>query len=219
MSLLELKNLTKTYPGDKPVLENLNLQLEVGERVALLGESGSGKSTLLQICGLLDNLTSGDLVIDGLLCNLLSNDEKTRIRREKIGFVYQFHHLLNEFNLLENLVIPQVISGAKESFARNKAISLLSKVALSDKQNALPHELSGGEKQRIAILRSIINNPKIILADEPTGNLDHDNAQKAFALLENLALEGKSALILATHSYDIASRCSRIITIEGGKIL
>jgi lipoprotein-releasing system ATP-binding protein len=219
MSLVELKNLTKSYPGDKPVLENLNLQLRVGERVALLGESGSGKSTLLQVCGLLDNATGGEIIIDGISCNFLSDNEKTRIRREKIGFVYQFHHLLSEFNLLDNLVIPQIVAGEKESTAKDKALNLLSKVALMHKKNSLPHEISGGEKQRIAILRSIINDPKIILADEPTGNLDHDNAKQAFSLLESLALEGDSTLILATHSHDIASLCSRIITIEGGKIL
>jgi len=219
MSLLEVVNLSKSYQEDKAILDNVNFKVDFGETVALLGESGSGKSTLLQICGLLDNSTGGNLFIDGRACFGLSDQEKTTIRRQKIGFVYQFHHLLSEFNLLDNLVIPQLIAGATTQSAREKAHSLLAKVGLSDKNYAFPSELSGGQKQRVAIVRSIVNNPLIILADEPTGNLDEKNATKAFDLLGQLVLEGKAALIVATHSSKIAALCSRKIEIRDGQIV
>jgi lipoprotein-releasing system ATP-binding protein len=219
MSLLEVVNLHKSFNGEQDVLKGATFKVESGEKIALLGESGSGKSTLLQICGLLDKSTSGDLLIEGRNCINLSDKDRTLLRRKKIGFIYQFHHLLSEFNLLENLIIPQLIAGVTKESAQDKSLYLLEKLGLSEKKFAFPSEISGGQKQRIAIIRSIINNPAIILADEPTGNLDEENAEKAFELLENMVTTTRAALIIATHSSKIAASCTRTLLIKGGIIV
>lgn len=216
--VLRANNIKKGFADvDKGlVLNGVDLSVKTHESVAIVGKSGSGKSTFLQICGLLDNPSSGSITIDGVDSAKLSDDRKTLIRRNKIGFIYQFHHLLSEFSVMENLVIPQLICGTDETSARQKAIDFLEKFGLINKKNSFIHQLSGGERQRVAIIRSIINNPKLILADEPTGNLDNANAQVAFDLLQNVLLHSNAAMVIATHSIEIAKMCSRVMLLENG---
>jgi lipoprotein-releasing system ATP-binding protein len=216
--VLKTNNIKKGFADvDKGlVLKGIDLFVKPQESIAIVGKSGSGKSTLLQICGLLDTPSSGHITIDGTDSRKLSDDEKTLIRRNKIGFVYQFHHLLSEFSVIENLVIPQLICDAHEEEARQKATDFLQKFDLVSKKDSFIHQLSGGEKQRVAIIRSVVNNPKLILADEPTGNLDNTNAQIAFDLLQNVLLHSNAAMVIATHSMEIAKMCSRVMLLENG---
>ncbi len=216
--VLRANNIKKGFADvDKGlVLNSIDLSVKPRESIAIVGKSGSGKSTFLQICGLLDTPSSGNITVDGVDCAKLSDDEKTLIRRNKIGFVYQFHHLLSEFSVMENLVIPQLICGIDEENARQKAKDFLEKFTLINKKDSFIHQLSGGERQRVAIIRSIINDPKLILADEPTGNLDNTNAQVAFDLLQNVLLHSNTAMVIATHSMEIAKMCSRVMSLENG---
>jgi lipoprotein-releasing system ATP-binding protein len=216
--VLRANNIKKGFADvDKGlVLNSIDLSVKPRESIAIVGKSGSGKSTFLQICGLLDTPSSGNITVDGVDCAKLSDDEKTLIRRNKIGFVYQFHHLLSEFSVMENLVIPQLICGIDEENARQKAKDFLEKFTLINKKDSFIHQLSGGERQRVAIIRSIINDPKLILADEPTGNLDNANAQVAFDLLQNVLLHSNAAMVIATHSMEIAKMCSRVMSLENG---
>jgi lipoprotein-releasing system ATP-binding protein len=216
--VLRANNIKKGFADvDKGlVLNGIDLSVKPQESIAIVGKSGSGKSTFLQICGLLDTPSSGNITIDGVDCAKLSDDEKTLIRRNKIGFVYQFHHLLSEFSVMENLVIPQLIRGIDEENARQKAKDFLEKFTLINKKDSFIHQLSGGERQRVAIIRSIINDPKLILADEPTGNLDNTNAQVAFDLLQNVLFHSNAAMVIATHSMEIAKMCSRVMSLENG---
>lgn len=216
--VLRANNIKKGFADvDKGlVLNGIDLSVKPKESVAIVGKSGSGKSTFLQICGLLDAPSSGSITIDGVDSAKLSDDNKTLIRRNKIGFVYQFHHLLSEFSAIENLIIPQLICGTDEIKAVQKATDFLEKFDLYSKKNSFVHQLSGGERQRIAIIRSIINDPKLILADEPTGNLDNANAQVAFDLLQNVLLHSNAAMLIATHSMEIAKMCSRVLSMENG---
>ena len=215
---LQIKNIKKHFNETDTsfILDGISLDVKYGESIAVVGKSGSGKSTFLQICGLLDEPTEGQINIDGAVCNNASDNFKTSIRREKIGFVYQFHHLLSEFNVMENLVIPQLIYGKDKKDAEHRAIEYLEKFNLMNKQESLIHHLSGGEKQRIAIIRSIINQPKIIFADEPTGNLDNTNAMVAFDLLNAVLKHSNAAMIIATHSLELAHKCSKVMMLENG---
>lgn len=216
MLVLEATGIKKQFEDTVVILNDLDLQVSSREIVAILGRSGSGKSTLLQICGLLDNPDSGQLKIAGEDCLTASDYHKTLIRRRKIGFVYQFHHLLSEFNVIENLIIPQLVAGVSAKEATNHALHYLERFDLIAKQTMQAHQLSGGERQRVAIIRSIINKPQVIIADEPTGNLDGLNAALAFKLLKEAVLDCGAGAIIATHNLELAAMCSRVMSLENG---
>ena len=219
--ILILNNASKSYQEGKittHILKNINLNLAKGEVLALLGASGSGKSTLLNIIGLLDNLNSGSLTIDGTVCNNLNEKQGSEIRKNKLGFVFQFHHLLVDFTSLENVMMPALIKKEKQSSIKEKAIYLLEAVGLKRKINKYPSELSGGEKQRVAIARAIINNPVLILADEPTGNLDSELSLEVCDLIINLVKQHNSAAIIATHDLQIANKIGQKIFLKDGII-
>lgn len=216
MPILQATAISKSW-GDIEVLKKVSLSISLGESVAIVGKSGSGKSTFLQICGLLDIQNSGKVIIDGEDTTEVSDHLRTIIRRNKIGFVYQFHHLLSEFNVIENLVIPQLICGNNQELAKENAMIYLDKFDLLDKKDSPVQELSGGQKQRVAIIRAIINNPKLIIADEPTGNLDNDNAILVFKLLQEVVSNSSTGMIIATHSLELANLCSRVILLDHGQ--
>ena len=220
--VLELRNVSRSFTQGRQELHVLNgadLKIERGEMVALIGPSGSGKSTLLQIAGLLEPPNKGEVLVDGLEIEHNDDNHRTALRRSHFVFVYQFHHLLPDFTALENLILPQLISGQKRHEAKNKALFMLDRVGLKERVNHFPSELSGGEQQRVAIARALINDPGFLLADEPTGNLDPHTADRVFdILLETARTAGLGALI-ATHDYDLAKRMDRRLKIEDGKIL
>ena len=219
--ILKLKNINKTFiePRRKIVeLNSVNLNLTQGQCVGLLGPSGSGKSTLLQIAGLLDSPTNGEIFINGIKCNSLSHEKKNNIRKNHIGFVYQNFYLLDTFSALENVIIPQLINGINFIDAKKRAIKLLSDIGLSKRINNKPRELSGGEKQRVAILRAVANKPKIILADEPTGNLDKKNSENVIKIILNLVKFYKISIIIATHNISLIKRFDKIIKLSEGKV-
>ena len=201
------------------VLRGAELAVWAGQSVALIGPSGAGKSTLLHIAGLLEHPDSGEVYIDGSSTTHLSDIARTRIRRTEIGFVYQFHHLLPEFSALENVVLPQMIRGLSRREARARASELLSYLGLKDRLTHRPAELSGGEQQRVAIARAVANAPRILLADEPTGNLDVHTADHVFATLNQLVRASGLAAIIATHNMDIAAQMDRRVTIRDGLIV
>jgi lipoprotein-releasing system ATP-binding protein len=221
VAALELKDVTRTFTQGRETLEVLrgaDMTVNAGEIVALVGPSGSGKSTLLQICGLLEKPTSGDVSIGGIPCGQLADDKRTALRRDHIGFVYQYHHLLPEFSAEENVVIPQMIAGQSRKTARGRAQDLLEKMGLKDRTGHRPGQLSGGEQQRVAICRALANGPKLLLADEPTGNLDPHTSDRVFqALLELVRGEGLAALI-ATHNPELARRMDRRVTPREGRM-
>ena len=221
--IFEMQNIRKTYNEGKSnqvnVLTRANLILETGEIVALVAPSGAGKSTLLHIAGLLDTPDDGNILLNGETLSLKSDERRTTIRRQDIGFVYQFHHLLSEFTAAENVVLPQMADGVRRKNAFKRAAILLSKVGLEKRANHRPAELSGGEQQRVAFCRALANKPSLLLADEPTGNLDQNTSNRVFEnLLEIVRDTGLSALI-ATHNPVIAERMDRIISIRQGKIV
>lgn len=198
------------------VLRDVNLAVQPGEIVALLGPSGSGKSTLLQAVGLLEGGFEGSIRIAGREASALDDDGRTALRRDTLGFVYQFHHLLPDFNALENVLLPQIIHGADETSARGRATELLGKLGLSQRLEHRPAKLSGGEQQRVAVARALANRPPLVLADEPTGNLDEATADRVFA--EFLALvrgEGSAALV-ATHNERLAAKMDRVVRLHEG---
>ncbi len=201
------------------VLRGAELAVWAGQSVALIGPSGAGKSTLLHIAGLLEHPDSGEVYIDGSSTTHLSDIARTRIRRTEIGFVYQFHHLLPEFSALENVVLPQMIRGLSRREARARASELLSYLELKDRLTHRPAELSGGEQQRVAIARAVANAPRILLADEPTGNLDVHTADHVFSTLNQLVRASGLAAIIATHNMDIAAQMDRRVTIRDGLIV
>ena len=220
--VLQIKGLRQTFTqGDVSleVLRDANLEVRSGEIVALVGPSGSGKSTLLQIAGLLEKAQKGDVVIEGTVVNGLRDNARTRIRRHGLGFVYQYHHLLAEFSARENIVLPQMIAGVPRAAAQMKADALLTAMGLSDRATHRPARLSGGEQQRVAIARALANNPRLILADEPTGNLDPSTADFVFSLLVALVKKSDVAALIATHNRDLASKMDRIVKLEGGMLL
>ena len=221
-ALLELKDLKKSYNQNKSnqidVLLGANLLLKKGEVVALTAPSGAGKSTLLHIAGLLDQADTGDVLVAGQNLAGVSDRRRTIIRRRDIGFIYQFHHLLPEFSAAENIMLPQMADGQRKSAAKTRALHLLEAVGLLNRAQHRPAELSGGEQQRVAFCRALANNPKLLLADEPTGNLDQATSEQVFdALLSIVRQTGLSALI-ATHNPALASRMDRTITLEQGRL-
>jgi len=219
---LQLRGVERTYregAGGLTVLSGANLQLFAGEMVALVAPSGAGKSTLLQIAGLLEHPDKGDVVISGYATGKLSDQERTRLRRLHIGFVYQFHHLLPEFTAQENLMMPQLIRGIPKKEAAHRAMQLLAYMRVKERATHRPSEMSGGEQQRVAIARAVANGPRVLLADEPTGNLDPTTAGFVFDGLTRLVRASKLACLIATHNHDLAARMDRVITLEGGKVL
>lgn len=217
--ILELINLKKNYcQGDNnlEVLKGINFSLYPGELVALVGSSGAGKSTLLQITGLLDTPSSGEVILDGCDCSNATDDQRTKWRQKSLGFIYQFHNLLPEFTALENVAMPMLVAGYAFDQARSRAKILLESMNLGHRMDHRPTKMSGGEQQRVAIVRALANQPKILLADEPTGNLDPDTAEQVFQELVAIARQTKLGSIVATHNMDLAKRMDRIIKIDHG---
>ena len=220
--VLELASIKKSFSKGSSnkieVLKGVDLQLFPGEIVALVGPSGAGRSTLLQIAGLLDKPLSGKIFIDGQEIQSKSDNQLTMIRRREIGFVYQFHHLLPEFSSRENIDLPQLSNGVPSKDAQRRSNELLDLVNLSNRSNHRPAELSGGEQQRIAICRALANKPKIILADEPTGNLDQNTTLSVFESLLKIVKKTNLAALIATHNLDLAKRMDRVVELIDGKI-
>ena len=217
--IISLKNITKTFKGlDAPVLNDLNLQLNKSENIAISGVSGSGKSTLLHLMAGLDFPNSGSIQLNNENIGNLSQNDLSIMRNQLIGFIYQSHHLLPDFSALENVVMPLLIRGGKYQSNHNKAIKILKKLGLSNRLDHYPHQLSGGERQRVAIGRALINEPQIILADEPTGNLDRSNAKVVFDLFINLAKEYGSTIVLVTHDPELARKMKKIYHLSAGKL-
>jgi lipoprotein-releasing system ATP-binding protein len=220
--VLFLHNIERRYHQGNATLEILNgaeLAVWPGQSVALVGPSGAGKSTLLHVAGLLEHPNGGDVFIDGVGTSNLADAERTHIRRTEIGFVYQFHHLLPEFSAMENVMLPQMIRGLSSREARNRAVEILCYLGLKERLEHRPAELSGGENQRVAIARAVANAPRILLADEPTGNLDPHTAEHVFSALSQLVRASGLAAIVATHNMDIAGRMDRRVTIKDGRVV
>jgi lipoprotein-releasing system ATP-binding protein len=221
-SALRLENVTRRYKegaGELEVFSGLNLELQPGEVVALVGPSGAGKSSLLHMAGLLETPTSGEIYVEGVAASKLPEAERTRIRRDRIGFVYQAHHLLPEFDALENVMMPQMIAGKSKVEAAAEATRILTTMGLAQRLTHRPAQLSGGEQQRVAIARALANRPKILLADEPTGNLDPRTSGGVFdALIAITREQGLSALI-ATHNFELAARMDRALLLHQGKLV
>jgi lipoprotein-releasing system ATP-binding protein len=193
--------------------------LRPGETVALVGPSGAGKSTLLHIAGLLERPDAGEVMIDGRACGRMSDSERTEIRRGHLGFVYQFHHLLPEFSALENVMLPQMIAGVARGKARERARHLLSLVGLGPRESHRPARLSGGEQQRVAIVRALANEPRVLLGDEPTGNLDQHTAEDVMRVLIEVVRTAGLAALIATHNLDLARRLDRVVGLEEGRLV
>ncbi|NCO03282.1 MAG: ABC transporter ATP-binding protein [Alphaproteobacteria bacterium] len=220
--LLQTKDITRVFKqgGESlTVLNNVEVQIKSGEMVALVGPSGSGKSTFLQTVGLLDRPTSGQLIINGEDIAKASDEKRTQMRRDYLGFVYQFHYLLPEFSALENVVIPQMIAGVKRKDAMVQAEEMLTKLGLSHRLSHRPATLSGGEQQRVAIARALANKPMLLLADEPTGNLDPETSESVFEILIDLVKQQGIGAIIATHNMQIAERMTRIMEIKNGRVI
>ena len=219
---LSLKKLQRTFhQGSETihVLRGVNLDLYPGEIVALVGPSGSGKSTLLQTAGLLEKTDGGEILIGEKACSALNEEARTKMRREVLGFVYQFHYLLPEFSAEENIILPQMIAGKSFAEAAQRAQALLKEVGLQDRASHRPAKLSGGECQRVAIVRALANRPAVLLADEPTGNLDEHTAATVFDKLVHLVRQDNLAALIATHNMDLAKRMDRIVTLHEGQIV
>ncbi|MTH97883.1 ABC transporter ATP-binding protein [Roseibium sp. RKSG952] len=218
---LALSGITRTFSEGASALDILtgaDFSLAAGEMVALVAPSGTGKSTLLHIAGLLEHPDSGDVYIGGQNCSDLDDDARTAIRRNDVGFVYQFHHLLPEFTALENIMMPQMIRGLPKKVAAERAHELLDYMRMGARANHRPSELSGGEQQRVAVARAVANAPRILLLDEPTGNLDPNTANYVFEALSALVRASGVATLFATHNLELASRMDRAITLQDGRI-
>lgn len=219
---LVLTNVHRHYgQGDKivRVLEAANLTVQSGELVALVAPSGAGKSTLLHLSGLLESPQSGEVEIIGIATSKLGDRGRTQLRRSTVGYVYQFHHLLPEFTALENVSMPQLIAGKSPAEADKRSMELLDLLGVGQRATHRPAELSGGEQQRIAIARAAANHPKVILADEPTGNLDPETSDLVFAALANLIKNEGAAALIATHNHDLARRADRVVTLKNGLVV
>jgi len=219
---LALRAVGRTYrsaAGDLDVLRGADLVLQRGEIVALVAPSGTGKSTLLHLAGLLERPDAGAVFVDGVDAGRLSDGERTRIRRDSIGFVYQFHHLLAEFSALENVALPQMIAGVPRRDAGIRARVLLEAFGLGPRLGHLPGKLSGGEQQRVAIARALANRPAVILADEPTGNLDAGTSDRVFGELLRIVRDQGVACLIATHNTELAGRMDRVVTLRDGKVV
>jgi lipoprotein-releasing system ATP-binding protein len=222
LSALELRNVVRTYRQagtPLPVLRGASLTLRAGEIVALVGPSGAGKSTLLHTAGLLERPDEGLILLGGRDCGGMSDRERTAMRRAQLGFVYQFHHLLPEFSALENVMLPQMIAGLSRSAARARARELLALVGLAQRADHRPARLSGGEQQRVAIIRALANNPRVLLGDEPTGNLDVHTAEEVMAALIDLVRRTGLAALIATHNLALAAAMDRILSLEEGVVV
>ena len=219
---LELAAIEKSYNLGKPsqvsVLSGATLEVKVGEIVALVAPSGAGKSTLLHIAGLLDTPDQGSVALGGMNMIGLSDRARTQARRSDVGFIYQFHHLLPEFTALENIVIPQLANGVTEVKATAHAMELLDHVGVADRASHRPAALSGGQQQRVAFCRALANRPKLLLADEPTGNLDPETSEQVFAALMALVRDTGLAALIATHNLDLAARMDRTVRLDKGRI-
>jgi lipoprotein-releasing system ATP-binding protein len=220
--VFRLTGIVRTYRQGRKTLEVLRgcaLDVREGETLALVGPSGAGKSTLLHVAGLLEKPDAGEVFVSGEACGNLGDDARSFLRRHNIGFVYQYHHLLPEFSALENIVIPQIIGGTDKKAARQRAGELLGELGLSERADHRPGQLSGGEQQRVAIARALANAPKILLADEPTGNLDPHTADDVFAMLLELARSAGLAAIVATHNPKLAAQLDRTVRLEEGVLV
>jgi lipoprotein-releasing system ATP-binding protein len=222
MNVLEARDLTKTYRGGDGglihVLDGVNLAVTRGEMVAIVGASGAGKSTLLHLLGALDAPTSGMVTIAGQEVAGLDDGGLAELRNRKVGFVFQFHHLLREFSALENVMMPMLIAGESDRRARARACELLERVGLGERMAHRPAELSGGEQQRTAVARALALDPAVLLADEPSGNLDHMNAERLHELFDELASDLELGMVVVTHNRSLAARADRVLLLEDGKL-
>ncbi|OGL39096.1 MAG: hypothetical protein A2043_04235 [Candidatus Schekmanbacteria bacterium GWA2_38_9] len=219
--ILRAENLSKSFASGNTILailKGLQIDIRKGEMVAIVGASGIGKSTLLHILGLLENPTSGKVFYEGIDASGLKENELAKFRNEKIGFVFQFHHLLNEFTALENVMIPALIGGCKKTQAKEISDDILKSVGLAERAHHKPGELSGGEQQRVAIARALVMKPKIVLADEPTGNLDQKTGEEVFELLKKLKKEREETFVIVTHNLSLAKQADRILELKDGKL-
>ncbi|NLS20847.1 ABC transporter ATP-binding protein [Rhizobium sp. P40RR-XXII] len=220
--VLQLSGVERHYGQGETrlsILKGADFALRSGEIVALVAPSGTGKSTLLHVAGLLEHPDGGEVVVNGQACEALSDDKRTAVRRGEIGFVYQFHHLLPEFSALENIMMPQLISGLSRKDASERAAQLLDYMRIGHRADHRPAELSGGEQQRVAIARAVANAPLVLLADEPTGNLDPATAHYVFDALEALVRQSGLAALIATHNHELAARMDRRVTLSEGKVV
>jgi lipoprotein-releasing system ATP-binding protein len=222
-AILEAQSLRKLYRGGDgapiEVLSGVDLGVARGEFVAIVGASGSGKSTLLHLLGALDAPTSGTVRLDGLAYGEQTPDQLAAVRNRKIGFVFQFHHLLREFTALENVMMPLLIAGESDDRARSRAEELLAAVGLAGRMSHRPSALSGGEQQRAAVARALATDPLVVLADEPSGNLDHGNSERLHELFARLAREFETALVVVTHNRLLAARADRVLSLDGGRLV
>jgi len=221
-AILSLRGVTRTYPtaqGGLTVLKGVDLEVMPGEVVGLIGPSGSGKSSLLHAAGLLERPTSGQVLIDGEDVGGLDERARTRLRLHRIGFVYQFHHLLPEFDALDNVALPMRIAGVREGEARRRATEQLTALGLGQRITHQPAQLSGGEQQRVAIARALANSPRLLLADEPTGNLDPTTSQAVFEALRELAKTTGVAALIATHNMELAGHMDRVFALKDGNLV
>lgn len=220
--ILECKQLSKRFKQgelDVEVLKGINFSVFEGERVAIMGTSGSGKSTLLHLLGGLDKPTSGEVILDGINLKKVRQAKLAKLRNNSLGFIYQFHHLLGEFSVLENVAMPALIGGSSIATVKNEAKQILDRVGLAHRTQHKPGELSGGERQRVAIARALINKPKCILADEPTGNLDSKTAETIYQLMLELNQELKISFLIVTHDPELAGRMDRVLYMADGLIV
>lgn len=220
-AVLELRDIDRHYKSEAGilrVLEGAELVLNPGELVGLIGPSGSGKSTLLHTAGLLEKPEGGNVFLEGEDCMALNDKGRTRLRREKLGFVYQFHHLLPEFNARDNVAMPLMVGGMPRRKAREKADALLSEMGLSERLKHQPGQMSGGEQQRVAIARALVNDPRLVIADEPTGNLDPATTERVFESLIRMARNEGAAVLVATHNMALTQHMDRVLTLKDGKL-
>ena len=218
--IIQIKNLTKIFGDGVEIkaLDGVDLDIERGEFLAIIGPSGSGKSTLLNQIGILDTPTSGTILLNGVNVTEMSDKQRSRTRNKELGFIFQYHHLLPDFNALENVMMPLLISGIKSSQAREVARKVLDEVGLSDRMEHRPNQLSGGQNQRVAIARALVNKPSIVIGDEPTGNLDSKASDNIYELLRKLNREHNQTFILVTHDESMAAKTDRIIRLVDGRI-
>ncbi len=228
MTIVECKQLEKSYQEQAngkadsvvtKVLKGVDFSVKAGEQVAILGQSGSGKSTLLHMLAMLDDPDQGVIKIADMDVSKMSDNDKAEFRNDNMGFIYQFHHLLMEFDAVENVAMPLLIKGVSEQSAKQKAQAMLDSVGLSHRYHHRPSQMSGGERQRVAIARALVNEPKLVLADEPTGNLDKKNSEQVFQLFLKLNKELGTSLIVVTHDLDLASRFDRVVELDDGKVV